>query len=167
MESTGGIAALGINGKIFLAQLVNFTIVLLVLWKWAYKPIIRLLEERQHKVEKSVKDAEEIEARLKTLAGEREDVLKTAKAEAQTVVDEAMAEADLRKTEIVEKTKREVERVIVQGKAQLVQEREAMVREARKDLVDVALAATKRIIGEEMNEKKATSLAEEVVRKMT
>ncbi len=167
MESTGGIAALGINGKIFLAQLVNFTIVLLVLWKWAYKPIIRLLEERQHKVEKSVKDAEEIEGRLKALAGEREDVLKTAKAEAQTVVDEAMAEADLRKTEMVEKTKREVERVIVQGKAQLVQEREAMVREARKDLVDVALAATKRIIGEEMNEKKATSLAEEVVRKMT
>ncbi|MEK7105434.1 MAG: F0F1 ATP synthase subunit B [Patescibacteria group bacterium] len=167
VEATGGIGALGLNAKIFIAQLINFTIVLLVLWKWAYKPIMRLLEERQVKIEKSVKDAEEIEKRVTSLAGEREEVLKAAKAEAQAVVDEAMATADVRKAEMIDKAKREVERVIVQGKAQLNAEREAMVREARKDLVEVALAATKRIIGEEMNEKKAASLAEEVVRKMT
>ncbi len=167
VESTGGIAALGLNAKIFVAQLINFTVVLLVLWKWAYKPIVKLLEERQTKIEKSVKGAEEIEERLKASAGDREKMLREAKAEAQKVLDEAMVTAEERKAEMVASAKREVERVILQGKNQLVAEREAMVREARKDLVEVALSATKRIIGEEINEKKATSLAEEVVRKMT
>ncbi|MEK9130693.1 MAG: F0F1 ATP synthase subunit B [Patescibacteria group bacterium] len=166
-EPTGGIAALGIDLKIFIAQLINFTIVLLVLWKWAYKPIVRLLEERQKKIEASVKGAEAIEERMKGMAAERTDLLKKAKAEAQAVVDEAMVTAEGRKTEMIDKTKREVERVIIQGKAQLSAEREAMIRSARKELAEVAVAATKRIIGEEINEKKAASLAEEVVRKMT
>lgn len=163
----GGIATLGLNAKIFLAQLINFAVVLLVLWRFAYKPIVKLLEERQSKIDKSVKDAEAIEVRMKGMDSEHAEMMKKAKADAQKVVDEAMAAADDRKAEMIDKAKREVERVIMQGKAQLQAEREAMVREARKELVDVALAATKKIIGEEMNEKKSASLAEEVVRKMT
>ncbi len=167
VEATGGIAALGINAKIFVAQLVNFTIVLLVLWKWAYKPIVRLLEEREKKIAQSVKSAEEIEARMSRVETEQEEMLRDAKAQAQKVIDDAMAVAEERKVEMVEKTKREVERVISQGKTQLVAEREAMIREARKDLIEIALSATKKIIGDEINEKKSHSLAEEVVRKMT
>lgn len=167
IESTGGIAALGLNAKIFIAQLINFAVVLLVLWKWVYKPIVRLLEERQHKIEQSVKNAEEIEARMKSLDVERREILTQAKAEAQSVVDEAMRSAEARKAEMVEKTKREVERVIMQGKTQLNLERETMIREARKDLIEIAVSATRRIIGEEISDKKANSLAEEVVRKMT
>lgn len=166
-EPTGGIASLGLDLKIFIAQLVNFTVVLLVLWKWAYKPVVRLLEERQLKIEKSIEEAQLIEQRLQALDAERLQVLKKAKTEAKVVIDQAMQTAEARKGEMVDKTKREVERVIMQGKAQLNIEREAMMRQARKDLVEVALAATKCIIGEEINEKKANSLAEEVVRKMT
>ena len=163
----GGIATLGLNGQIFLAQLINFAIVLFVLWRFAYKPIVKLLEERQAKIEKSVVDATAIEARMKGMETEHADMIRQAKAEAQKVVDAAMVAAESNKTEMIDKAKREVERVIMQGKTQLQAEREAMIRDARKELVDIALAATKKIIGEEMNEKKAASLAEEVVRKMS
>lgn len=165
-EATGGIGALGLNAKIFVAQLVNFTIVLLVLWKWAYKPIVRLLDERQHKIEKSVKDAQEIEQRLSRLDGEREEVLTAARHEAKARVEDALAGAEGRRQEILEKTKGEVERVIVQGKQQLVQEREAMMREARKELAEIVVEASRKIVASEINEKKAASLAEEVIRKM-
>jgi F-type H+-transporting ATPase subunit b len=165
-EAVGGIGSLGINLKIFIAQLVNFTVVLLVLWKWAYKPIVRLLDERQHKIEKSVKDAQEIEQRLSRLSGEREEVLIAARQEAKARVEEALAGAEGRRQEILEKTKGEVERVIAQGKQQLAQEREAMMRDARKELAEIVVEASRKIVASEINEKKAASLAEEVIRKM-
>ena len=165
-EASGGIGALGINLKIFLAQLVNFTIVLLVLWKWAYKPIVRLLDERQHKIEKSVKDAQEIEARLQRLDGEREEALIISRKEAKARVEEALAGAEVRRQEILEKAKADVERVIAQGKQQLAVEREAMMRDARKELAEIVVEASRKIVASEINEKKAASLAEEVIRKM-
>ncbi len=166
MEPTGGIGALGIDLKIFLAQLVNFTIVLLVLWKWAYTPIVRLLDERQKKIEQSVKDAQAIEVRLSRLDGERDEILQAARGEGKLRVEEALVGAETRRQEILNKTKFEVERVIVQGKQQLALEREAMMRDARKELADIIVSATQKILTTELNEKKAASLAEEVIRKM-
>lgn len=167
MESTGGIGALGIDLKIFLAQLVNFTIVLLVLWKWAYRPIMRLLDERQKKIAQSVKDASAIEARLNRLDLERDEVLQAARVEGKRGVDEALSAAQTRRAEILDKTKVEVEKVIAQGKQQLAIEREAMMRDARKELADIIVLATQKILTTELNEKKAASLAEEVIRKMS
>ncbi|MEK7665539.1 MAG: F0F1 ATP synthase subunit B [Patescibacteria group bacterium] len=166
MEPTGGIGALGLDLKIFIAQLVNFTIVLLVLWRWAYKPIVRMLDERQKKIEQSVKDASEIESRLQRVELERVEVLKVAREQAKQSVGEALAGAEIRRQEVLEKTKVEVERVIAHGKQQLNQEREMMMRDARKELAEIIVVASQKIIVSELNEKKATSLAEEVIRKM-
>ena len=81
-ESTGGLGTLGINLKIFLAQLLNFAIVLVVMWKFAYKPIVKLLEERQEKIARSVKQADDVEKRVQELEVEQKQVIATAKSEA-------------------------------------------------------------------------------------
>ena len=64
VEATGGLGSLGLNVKIFIAQLINFAIVVLVLWKWVYNPIVALLEKRQTTIEKSLKEAKEIEEKM-------------------------------------------------------------------------------------------------------
>ena len=53
VEATGGLGTLGINGKIFLAQLVNFVLVLIVLWRWAFTPIVKILDKRRDQIAKS------------------------------------------------------------------------------------------------------------------
>lgn len=166
-QATGGIATLGINGKIFIAQLINFLIVLFVLKKWAFGPIVKILEARSERVEKSVKDAEAIEQRLLTLDAERAEILRTTKGEAEKLLAGAAIDAETRKVDMVEKAKREVERVIMQGKGHLKAEKEAMLIEVRKEIVDIAVSAVKKILQETVDEKKSKSLAEEVVRKMT
>jgi F-type H+-transporting ATPase subunit b len=166
-ETTSGIATLGIDWKIFIAQLINFLVVMLVLWKFAYKPIVKMLDQRSEKIEKGMKDAKDVEERLAKLEEERADVIKLAKAEAKKIADEARADAEERKAEMVEKAKREVERVVVNGKAQLKTEKETMMREARKEIVEIAVTASRKILEKAIDEKKAQSLAEEVVRKMT
>ncbi len=170
-ESEGGIAAVagtfGLRGDIFVAQLVNFLIVLLVLWKFAYKPVMRMLEEREAKIAKSVADADAISVRVADLERERDEVIVTARKDAQAIMAEAVAQSEARKNEMVDAAKREVERVIAKSKQQLVVERETMLREVRKDIVDIAMKAAARIIHTDIDEKKSQSLAEEVVRKMT
>lgn len=166
-EETGALGTLGIDGGIFVAQLVNFLVVLLVLWKFAYKPIVKMLDQRSECIEKSIKDAEHVEKRVAALEDERKEIVAEARAEAAKVMELARTDAEAMKTDMVEKAKREVERVVVNGKAQLKADQEAMMREARKELVEIAVSAAKRILADGVDEKKSASLAEEVVRKLT
>lgn len=166
-ESAGGIGVFGLNGKIFLAQLINFAVVVLILWRWAFRPIVRLLDERQKKIEKSVNDAQEIEKRLQNVELERQETLRQAKEEAQKHLTEVKAIAEEKKNELIEKTKEEVEKVITAGKRQLAAERETMIQEARQELATIALSAARKIIEDEVDEEKGMALAEAVVKKMT
>lgn len=162
-----GLGKLGISPDIFIAQLVNFLIVLFVLWKFAYKPIMKTLDERSKRIEEGLKNAQTMEERLAALEMERTEVIKKAQAEATKVLEAAQADAEDRKKDMIEKAKREVERVVVNGKAQLKNEQEAMLREARKEMAEIAVAAAKKILSEGVDAKKASSLAEEVIRKAT
>jgi len=170
-ESSSGIAGVahtfGLEPALFAGQLINFLIVLTVMWLFAYKPILKMLNDREERIAKSVKDAEEIEKRVKVNEKERNELLAQAQKDAQAMHAQALVDSEIRKTEMVEAAKREVERVIMKGKEQLKDEHTAMMLEARKDLVEIAVKAAAKIISTEMDEKKSKSLAEEVVRKLT
>jgi F-type H+-transporting ATPase subunit b len=165
-EATGGIATLGINLRIFIAQLINFSVVLLVLWKWAYKPIVKLLEERQEKIEKGVKAAEDAQSRILDIEKEHDSVIKTARGEAVKVMEEAQAKADERRKVLLEKAKDEVKVVVAQGKTQLVAQKEQMIREVREEIAKIAVDAARKILADAIDEKKAMKLATEVVDEM-
>jgi F-type H+-transporting ATPase subunit b len=167
VEETGALGTLGIDGGIFAAQLVNFLVVLLVLWKFAYKPIVKMLDQRSERIERSLKDAEHVEKRVAALEDERKALLAETRAETAKMMETARTEAEALKADLVEKAKREVERVVVNGKAQLKNDQEAMLRDARREMVEIAVSAARKILADGVDEKKAASLAEEVVRKLT
>ena len=167
VEATGGLGTLGINLKIFIAQFINFAVVLLVLWKWAYKPIIKLLDQRSEKIEKSVKDAEEIDRRLLDLEKEQKEVIQKAKKEASAILEKAQVDADLRKKDLIAKAKGEVENVVYQGKEQLKTEKEAMLNDLKKEIVELAVLASQKILEGEMDEKKSQKIAESVVKEIS
>ncbi len=170
-EKASGIAGVvgtfGLRSDIFVAQLVNFLLVLLVLWKFAYKPILATLDAREKKIEKSVRDADLVTKRLQDAEKEKADILRFAREEADAFARKSIEETQARKTEMVAAAKQEVERVITQGKAQLAQEHDAMLIAMRKEIVGIALDAAAKVLGEAITEKKSQSLAEEVIRKMT
>ena len=65
----------GIQPTLLLAQIVNFTIILFVLKKFFYKPITKVLEERKRRIEESLKNADEIEAKLQKTAEKTAQIL--------------------------------------------------------------------------------------------
>ena len=157
----------GVNVPGFLGQLVNFLIVLAVLWAFVYRPITKLLDERKETIANSVRQAEEIEARLKAVEEEREGILLAAKKEAQGIAQTAQEQAEAKQKKGVAQAKREVERVVIRGKMQLAEEKKHMIREMKKDIVDIAMKAASRVVQDGFDEKRSQSLTEEVVRKMT
>lgn len=166
-EPTGGLATLGINLNMFIAQMINFLIVLGVMWKFAYKPLVKMLDDRTARIDKSMKDADHVEKRVAALEDERKAIVAEARAEAGKMMEMTRNDAEAMKADLTEKAKREVEKVVANGKAQLKAEQEAMMREARKEIVEIAIQAATKILANEVDDKKSHSLAEEVVRKMT
>ena len=158
-QAAGPIGAFGLNGKIFVAQLVNFGLVLLVLWRFAYRPIVNMLEARSEKIEKSVKQAEEIEARMNASEVERDEMMKKARLTAQEVAKKAQEDAEARTKAMGEKARAEVEKIVVQGKAQLASEREEMLSQVRKEVAQMAILAAEKILGETIDKKKSEALA--------
>jgi len=157
----------GINGQIFAAQLINFLIVLIVLWKFVYKPIVKMLDERSEKIEKSMKQADDIEKRVTEIEKEKDQIVTTAQKQAQGIIEKAHEQGKARQDEIIGAAKKEVERVIIKGKEQLNDEKAVMLKELKKDIVDLAVKATTRILQDQVDETKSKSIAEEAVRKMT
>ena len=167
VEATGGIGMLGINLKIFIAQLINFLVVLFVLWKWVYQPIVKLLDERSARIEKSMQQAKEIESRFESTRIEQEALLTQAKTESSAILERARLEAETQKEKLTTKAKEEVQKVIIQGKEQLRLEKVAMIREAKKEIIEIAIAAVQKILEESVDEKKSQKLAQAVVEKMS
>src|SRR5690348_9342004 len=76
----------GLNWKLFIAQLVNFGIILFVLWKWVFGPVGKKLQERSDKIEKSLQQAKEIEEKHKAAEQHRMLEIEKARKEASEIV---------------------------------------------------------------------------------
>ena len=162
----GGIGVLGINLQIFLSQLFNFSLVLLVLWKWVFTPLVKLLDERSAKIETSMKHAVEIENRLKEVEAEHHRIVSEAKSESAAMLEQARTDAERRKKEMLEQAKEEVMKIVSQGKEQLKTDKANMLREVKTEIVDLAIAAATKVLKESVSEKASQKLAQEVVDKM-
>src|SRR3989338_9915830 len=89
-ETSGGLAGvaatLGLNGKLFLAQLINFGLLVLILWRLLYKPLVSFMETRAKRIVEGLDNAKRYDEKLKELESERQNVLVKADREAQKIL---------------------------------------------------------------------------------
>lgn len=161
-----GIAALGINGKALVFQIVNFLILLVILKVIAYKPIIAMLERRRKTIEESLQKAKEIEDTHLMLQEKTQAILQKAKTQADKVVNQAKEVGESVKKELIEQSKRQQEQIMEQAKGQIALEKEAMIHEAKKELGYVVMAAASRVIEANIDTKRNEKLVSKVMRGM-
>ena len=121
------LSKLGIDWKLFVAQLVNFTLLMLVLHRFVYRPILAALQKRTATIEKSIQDAQKVGERLLETEEMQAAILGKAKQEAQNLVAEAEKRAEAKRQALLEKTKAEVASVIADAKRQIASEKEGML----------------------------------------
>jgi F-type H+-transporting ATPase subunit b len=132
--------------KILIAQIINFVIVLVVLFKFAYRPLLKIMNERTGKIEKGLEDAKKAQEQLENAEKDREKRLIQAKKEAKTILEEAQKMAEKNKEETINNAKEESQKVVEQAKSQIAQEKEKMLREVKGEIGNLVVLATEKLI---------------------
>jgi F-type H+-transporting ATPase subunit b len=164
VQQTGIAATLGLNYKLFLAQLINFGVILLVVWKWIYKPLLKALDERSKKIERGLKDAELATTMKSAAEEEKTKMILAARLKAKEIIETAELDAYKRQEQILIEAKTEVGRVVTEGKQLLHREQTTMVENARREVAEVVLLATERILGEKLNSQKDAELIKSILK---
>jgi F-type H+-transporting ATPase subunit b len=157
---------LGIDYRLIIAQVVNFVLLLVVLQRLAYKPVLKMLNDRTEKIEKSLKQAQKIEEELKNTEETKIAEIKKAKEEAQKIIKEAQDIAEKKSLEALERTKLKTKEIVENAKQEIRFEKEKSVTEAKKEIADVSILIAKKIIGGNIDKNKEKDLIDNVLRKV-
>jgi F-type H+-transporting ATPase subunit b len=162
--STGIAGSLGINLTYFIGQLVTFSIVLLVLWKFVFNPVAKKLTERTERVEKAMSDAERITREKAEFEAWRQEQMTLARKEASEIVNKSQTDAEKAREAALRKTKEDQQKLIEQAKQQIEQEKNQALQSAKSELADLVTTATEKILRQKLDDKKDAELIKETLK---
>ena len=145
------LAKLGIDWKLLIAQAVNFLVLLWVLRRYAYRPILKALETRTKKIEQGLKDAETSQAKLQGVIEEEKKILTAAREEARNILVVAESNAKKRDALMLDETKQKIDRMIAEADTHLAENQAKLLREAKAELTDIVIATTEKVLGGKVN----------------
>ncbi len=154
----------GVQPILLAAQAVNFLILLFILKKVLYRPILKVLAERKRRIAESLKNAQEIEKKLIQTEEEREKALAKAASEAQRILDEATKSAGLLVADAKQKATQEMEKIVKKGGESIKLEREKMFQEIRTELADLVVVSLEKVVGKALSQKDQKDLIEKSVK---
>lgn len=155
---------LGINWQLLIAQIVNFLILVFVLYRFAYKPILKILDDRTEKIEKGLKDAQTVQDKLLAIEDKEKKVLLTARKEAQKIIQQSENTALKNAKDLEISAKVQSGKILEDAKKQIEQEKNKAVKEAKTEIAELVMSATEKIIGEKIDSSKDKELIEKVIK---
>jgi F-type H+-transporting ATPase subunit b len=142
---------LGIEPILLLAQVVNFAIILVVLTKLLYKPILGMLEKRKNEITEGLKITERMRLEEEKFAERKEKMLAQARKEGHVLIEEAKKQAKEEEKEIVGQAKREGDEIIEKGKTEVERIRADLAKGLKKQSVELAVAMARRLLSSSLS----------------
>jgi F-type H+-transporting ATPase subunit b len=162
---TDGLKALGINLPSLLAQLINFFLLLGVLYLLAYKPLLRLLDERRRRIQEGIDASGEAKRRLAETEREVQVELERARQEGQALIGQAQQIAARLQEEGRQQAREETERLLARARSEIELERDSAITQLRSEFADLTVTAAERVIHRSLDRQAHRRLIEEVLAK--
>ena len=159
----GGLESLGINMPTLLAQVINVAILFGLLYLVAYRPIMRMLDERSRKVKESMEQTEFIKLQAEQAEEEAVKRIEAAGKEGEEVVARAMRTGEEVKREAQQKSKQGAEALIARARAEIQRERDEAVGELRKEFADLTVTAAGKVIDRTLDKKAHRQIIDKVL----
>ncbi len=147
-----------IDWRILIAQIINFGIIFFVLYRFAFKPLAKMMNDRTKLIEKSLGDARDIEKKLTETSSEQTEILAQAKRDALAIVEKANVQSEANKAKLIEKTKAEVAVIVAQEKEKISAEKDNLRLELKKEMADLVVLAVEKVLAEKMTSAKDQEL---------
>ena len=143
--------ALGINVPSFIAQVVNFLILFGLLYLVAYKPVLKMLDDRSNKVKSSLEQAEVIRAQAEKAQEDFKVQIAEASKQGQLVIERASKTGDEIRDKAKAEAQVEAEALVTRAKAEIRRERDEVIDELRKEFADLTILAASKVIGKSLD----------------
>lgn len=159
----GGLASLGVNLPVLIAQIVNFVILFGLLYLVAYKPIMRMLDARSQKVKESMEQAESMKEQSEHAEDEIKKRLATASREGQERIARAAQMGEETKQKAQQEARQEAEALIARARSEIQRERDEAIGELRKEFADLTIMAAEKVIDRSLDKETHRQLIDKVL----
>jgi len=158
-----GIGALGINLPSLIAQIINFTI-LLVLFSWLFRKFVfPMLDERKKRIEEGLQASEEAKQQLASTEQQVAEEIAKARQEAQGLVAQAQQAAARVQEEGRQAARAETEQILERARAEIQLERDAAINDLRKEFADITISAAEKVIDRSLDRQAHSDIIEQVL----
>jgi len=159
----GGLAGLGISLPTLVAQIVNFVILFGLMYLVAYKPIMRMLDERSQKIKESMEQTEYIKEQAARAEEEVKKQLEAASKEGQEVIARAARMGEEVRQEADQKARQEAESLIARARMEIQRERDEAIEELRKEFADLTILAAEKVIDRSLDKEAHRQVIDKVL----
>lgn len=157
---------LGIHWPKLIAQVINFAIVLFVLWKWAYQPVLAMLAQRREKIAESMANAEKTRRELATAQARSQELLTQANTQGNKLIEEArQSAAKVLETE-TQKAVAAANDIVTKARQASEAELVRMKAELRKEVGRLVVATAAQVTGNILTPDQQTRLAEDTEKQL-
>jgi F-type H+-transporting ATPase subunit b len=161
------VTTFGVDWPHLLAQVVSFCIVCLVLYRYAYRPILKMLEVRREQIAQGLANAERIKAELAQTEAQRQEVMARANAEANKFIEEARAAASRIQEQETQKAIAAAEQILAKAREAAAQDHARMLAELKREVGRLVVQATATVVGKILTPEDQRRLAEETAKELT
>ena len=157
----------GVDWPHLVAQIISFSIVCIVLQRFAYKPVLKILGERRQKISHALEDARKSAAELAETETQRREILKQADEQATRLIEEARVAAAHVREEETQKAIAEARQIIAKAHEAAAQDRARMLEELKREVGRLVVVTTANVTGKILTQDDQRRLIEETAGRLT
>jgi F-type H+-transporting ATPase subunit b len=157
----------GVDWPHLIAQIISFSIVCILLYVFAYKPILRMLTERRQLIAQGLANSEKIKAELAKTEAQRQEVLEQANVQASQLIEEARSAAARLRQQETQKAVAAAEQIIVKAREAATSDHTRMLAQLKREVGRLVVQTTAAITGKILTTEDQQRLAEETARELT
>ena len=151
---------------LYIWTIITFLLLFYVLARFALKPLLKMLEERENLIKSSLDDAEKARQELEKINSESEVIISQARSEAQSILSDGKAAAEKIKDDTIAKAKDEASKIREDAKHQIQVEKDKAITDIKKEVVDLSISVAEKLINKNISEQDNSSLIEESLKKI-
>ena len=149
-----------------LAQMLNFFILVWILARFAYKPLVSMMQERKERIAKDLADAQAARNEAEQFKADYAAQIANARQEAQQIVEKAVQQSEATTREQLAAAREQIEREKERARQDIVNERDRAMNNLRNEVISLSVAMATKVVAKDMDSETNTKLIEDAIAKL-
>ena len=151
---------------LFFWTIITFLVLVALLTKFAWKPLLQALDARQESIRKSLDDAQTAKRELERLQQESAQIIRKAHAEAESIVSRSWSDGEKLREEMKQKARAEADAIMKESRRQIELETSRALRQIRNEVADLSITIASKLIQRNVSREDNNRLVEETLRQI-